>query len=232
MLPASVFGEDGFPAAALELLDSEEFKDRVQGEQELVGWAQGKGEAALKRLIAETDAATEPEVRLRLRDVLKEVVISTHLLKEGQGYVGIQMNEINVAPPGKDEQRGGIWVTWIHPETPAMKAGLQVNDVIIGLNDIKWPAGIGARESFATEIRRLKLGDKVKLEVIRGEGVQEIEMTLAARPLSAEPLARLALMRGGMEKVTPEEVARLEREARDAFFHQWQAARRAGATKP
>ncbi len=232
MLPASVFGDGGFPAAALGSLGSEEYKDRIQAQRDLVAWAREKPEQASDRLLQEHDAAKDPEVRLRLREALKEVVVSEYQRKEGQGYVGIQMDERNVVLPGNGEQRGGVWITWVHPDTPAMKAGLQVNDVVVGLNDLKWPAGLGARESFATEIRRHKPGDKVKLEVLRGAEVKKMDLTLAARPLGLDQAMRLLLLPGGPAEDPAEDLKLLEEQAKDAYFERWLAGKRAAAKKP
>jgi C-terminal processing protease CtpA/Prc len=232
MLPASVFGEGEFPAAALGSLASEEYKDRVQAQRDLIAWGQGKPEQAEERLLKEHDAATDPEVRLRLREALKEVIVSEYQRKEGQGYVGIQMDERNVALPGNNEQRGGVLVTWVHPDTPAMKAGLQVNDVIIGLNDLKWPAGLGAREGFATEIRRHKPGDKVNLEVLRGAEVKKMEMTLTARPMGLDQAMRLFLLPGGPADDPAEDIKALEKKAKNDYFERWLAGKRAAAKKP
>ena len=229
MLPASVFGEGEFPAAALGSLASEDYKDRVQAQRDLIAWGQEKPEQAEERLLKEFDAATDPEVRLRLREALKEVVVSEYQKKEGQGYVGIQMDERNVVLPGENDPRGGVLVTWVHPETPAMKAGLQVNDVIIGLNDLRWTVRVGAREAFAMEIRRHKPGDKVNLEVFRGAEVKKMEMTLAARPMGLE---RAAPLLGAPANDLVEELKLAEKKAKDEYFERWMAGKRAAAKKP
>jgi C-terminal processing protease CtpA/Prc len=233
MLPASVFGDDGFPAAALGSLASEEYKDRVQAQRELIAWGQDKPEQAGERLLQEHDAANDPEVRLRLREALKEIVVAEHQRKDGQGYVGIQMGDLNVAIPGADEQRGGVVVTRVHPDTPAMAAGLQAQDVVVALNDLKWPAGMGARESFANEIRRLKPGDKVMLEVLRGAELKKIEMTLGVRPMGLDQATvPLLMLPGDPVEDLMKNLKVAEKEAKDAYFDRWLAEKRAAPKKP
>ena len=232
MLPASAFGEGEFPSAALGSLGSEEYKDRVQAQRDLIAWGQEKPEQAMERLLHEHDAAVDPEVRLRLREALKEVVISEHQRKDGQGYVGIQMDEQNVAMPGGNEQRGGVLVTWVHPDTPAMKAGLLVQDVIVTLNELKWPAGVGAREGFSNEIRRHKPGDKVKLEVLRGAELKQVELTLGARPMGMDQAMPLLLLPGGPAEDPAAQIRSLEKKAKDEYFERWLAGKRAAAKKP
>src|SRR5688572_24378296 len=83
MLPALAFCDEAFPEAALGSLASEEYKDRVQGQRELTTWAEGRPELAEARLLLEHDATNDPEVRLRLRETLKEVVIAEFQRKEG-----------------------------------------------------------------------------------------------------------------------------------------------------
>jgi len=233
MLPASVFGDGEFPSAALGSLASEEYKDRVQAQRDLVAWGLEKPDEAVGRLLQEHDATTDPEVKLRLREALKEVVISEHQRKDGQGYVGIQMGELNVAIPGGNDQRAGVVITWVHPDTPAKKAGLLAQDIVVALNDLKWPAGVGARESFANEIRRHKPGDKVSLEVLRGAELKKIELTLEARPMGLDQaVAPLLMFPGGPADDPVEDLKLLEKKAKDAFFERWLAEKRAAAKKP
>lgn len=232
MSPATVFGEGEFPSAALGSLASEDYKDRVQAQRDLIAWGLEKPGQAEDRLLKEFDATADPEVRLRLREALKEVIVAEYQKKEGQGYVGIQMDERNVVLPGENEPRGGVLVTRVNPDTPAMKAGLQVNDVIIGLNDFKWPAGPGAREGFAAEIRRHKPGERVNMEIFRGVEVKKIEMTLTARPMGLEQAAPFLLLPGAPGNDLVEELKTLEKKAKDEYFERWLAGKRAAAKKP
>lgn len=232
MLPASAFCDEAFPEAALGSLTSEEYKDRVQAQRDLMTWAEGRSAIAEERLLHEHDAATDPEVRLRLREVLRDVVVAEFQRKEGQGYVGIQMDDRNVQLPGGDEQRGGVGITWIHPDTPAMKAGLQVNDVVVALNDLRWTEGMGAREGFAAEIRRHKPGDKVSLEILRGNDLKKIELTLGARPLGLDEAMKLFLLQGDVGEDPTKDLRAHEKLAKEAYFERWLAAKRADVKKP
>ena len=114
-----------------------------------------------------------------------------------------------------------------------MQAGLLVQDIVVALNDLKWPAGMGARESFANEIRRLKPGDKVKLDVLRGAELKKIELTLGARPMGLDQaVVPLLLFPGGAAEDPAEDLKLLEKKAKDAFFDRWLAEKRAAARKP
>jgi serine protease Do len=64
----------------------------------------------------------------------------------------------------------------IEPDGPAAKAGVQVGDVVIGL------AGKEIRtfQDLAAEVRRHKPGEKVEVELQRGEEVLKMSVTLAA----------------------------------------------------
>ncbi len=229
MLPALAFCAPPFPAAALESLGSEEFKDRVQAQRQLKVWAESRPAEAGDRLLVELDAADDPEVRLRLRETLREIVIAEHQRKDGQGYVGIQMGDHDIVVPGDNKLRGGVLVGWVNDGTPAKRAGIQVNDVVVAINDLNWPAGPGAREAFAAEVMRHKPGDKVALEILRGGEIKTVEVVLTARPMGLNQAAARLWPGDG----DPAEELRLaEQQAQAAFFERWLAAKRAKADKP
>lgn len=64
------------------------------------------------------------------------------------------------------------------PDTPAAKAGLVANDIIIKVND----ETITNKRSLASLIGKYLPGDKIKLIIRRGDETKEIEVTLAALP--------------------------------------------------
>jgi photosystem II stability/assembly factor-like uncharacterized protein len=72
----------------------------------------------------------------------------------------------------------GASLTRVAPEGPGEKAGLKVGDVITKMDgkDIK------TFEALTTAAGQHKVGDKVKLEVLRDNAKMEVELTLAERP--------------------------------------------------
>lgn len=66
------------------------------------------------------------------------------------------------------------------PNTPAAKAGLKEGDVITKVNDDK----VDSKHSLSTLIGKYKVGDSVKLTIIRDDKEQQVSLTLAELPQS------------------------------------------------
>ena len=76
-----------------------------------------------------------------------------------------------------DEDDAKARVTRVVPGSPAEKAGLKVDDVILMFDGKK----IGGYAELAPRIRRKKIGDKVPLEVLRGMETIKLELVLGKR---------------------------------------------------
>ncbi len=87
--------------------------------------------------------------------------------------------------PGHGGQRfqnaNGDVVTFVEPNSPAEKAGLQVNDVITAVDNTK----VDANHALADLIGAHKPGDKVALSVTRGNQTLTINVDLGASPQSS-----------------------------------------------
>ncbi len=71
----------------------------------------------------------------------------------------------------------------ILPDSPADKAGLRMNDVILKLNG----DDAGAMQTFVQSIGTKKPGDKIKLKIKRDGKDKEIEVTLGKMPEQDKP---------------------------------------------
>ena len=76
---------------------------------------------------------------------------------------------------GQDGEKGAR-VTQVSRDSPADRAGLQIDDVIVRVGE----KTIGTYGDLLEEIRRHKVGDKVKVRLRRDGEVKEVEATLAA----------------------------------------------------
>jgi len=76
----------------------------------------------------------------------------------------------------------GAQVARVAENGPASKAGLQVDDIIQSIDG----KTVANSEQLTDAIRERKIGDKVKLKVLRGEKTQEFELTLERRPEAPE----------------------------------------------
>lgn len=205
------------PSPAFELsqkvlfdLCSPEFRVREAAEAETLRWSREKPEAAMCELLRLSRSESDPEVRERCLNVLKELVRDQYL-KDGEGFIGISMlNEImNV--PGDPTPRQVIRVSQIVKGTAAEKSGLQLNDLIAGLDGKCWYDDPAA-ELFSQKIKSKKPGTKVVLEVVRDQKVSKFDLILGKRPINAD-----LLMMGGLRF----DGAAAEKEAQENYFRRW-----------
>jgi hypothetical protein len=235
-LPAVALCQDATTRALVDSLASEDFKQRAAAQRDLSQWALGRPDLGQDWLMREFTAAEEPEIRLRLREVLKTVVIAEHQ-KTGPGYVGITMQDVQASVPGEEGLRGGVAVTRVVPDTPASRAGLRAGDVIVALDQLRWN-GDTAMTAFAEAIKRYKPGEVVQLEILREGELKKIPVTLAPRPMG---LPESNLIPGVPFRVMPmgeaeykaqdERMKALDKAEKEAYFQSWLDQRRAGPGK-
>ena len=216
MFSAIVFASEPPDRALVEALASEEFKDREQAQLDLGRWAEGQADRGADWLLRQMDLAEDPEIRLRLRVVLRQMVVREHQ-KEGPGYIGVRMAPIELAVPGNPAPRGGVRILAVEGDTPASRAGLRAGDVIVALDQLTWK-GEEALKSFADEIKRHKPGTSIELSVFRDGSLKKMPVVLGPRPLSLPEI-------GG--PMPAEDAELLEERAREALFARWLAERRA-----
>ncbi len=161
-------------------------------------------------LFRQSQTAADPEVRARCLAVLKELVTDDYF-KEGEGYIGIRMQDEFANFPGEAKQRAVIRVTQVVPDSAAEKAGVALNDLIGELDGKVWheqPMSL----SFGDKIRQQKPGTKVRIKVLRDGKAVDLAVILGRRPLIADT-----------PFFSDEEVdmEAMERTAKDAFFRRW-----------
>jgi hypothetical protein len=80
----------------------------------------------------------------------------------------------------------GVLVTDVHEETGAAAAGLKAGDEIVEMGAIRTPAGTDLKPI----ITRLKVGDHLKIKVLRGQQVVALEAILLPRMPDSEIVQR------------------------------------------
>jgi len=90
------------------------------------------------------------------------------------GYLGVVMADA--------ESGVGVTVREVQPGTPASKAGIKVNDVVIKIDN----KDIRDRESMLEILGKHKANDRVKVTVIRDDEEIELSVTLARRPANLD----------------------------------------------
>jgi len=97
-----------------------------------------------------------------------------------RGFMGIGLKEIaneEKAPYGLQEDEEGILVTNVDKNTPAEKAGVKADDIIIALNGAK----IVSTENFRFAVASYAPGVEIKLTVLREGSKKEFNVKLADR---------------------------------------------------
>ena len=101
-------------------------------------------------------------------DVARDVVDQLDVTgRAAHGWTGVLGSDV------LDRPGGGVRVRAIVPGSPAEAAGLQVDDVLLGVGDVE----VGNLGELVASIRRLKPGDPVDLTVIRA--TKRIEVPIA-----------------------------------------------------
>jgi 2-alkenal reductase len=119
-------------------------------------------------------------------NLVREIV--AQLISKGnveRAYIGITYQDVNVqiASALNLNVTYGVVITAVEPGTPAAKAGLQENDVILELNGQK----LDQDHPLTTLLFSLKAGDTVTLMVLRDGKQSQIKLTLDVRPASQLP---------------------------------------------
>lgn len=109
--------------------------------------------------------------------------VMDQLVKTGKvtrGYIGVTPQDIDpeLARHFKLTNVSGAVVTSVQPDGPAAKAGVQTGDVITAVDG----AEIADANALRLRISRTAPGTVVKLNIKRGEGTQQIPVTLGTLP--------------------------------------------------
>lgn len=204
------------PLEALQKLKSSEFHDREHAQTELLAWARTNTAPAMAELFTQSRNANDPEVRERCLAILHELV-NDEYLKEGEGYIGVGLGRdeiVNVQ--GDPTPRHVIRVTQVQNGSPAEKADLRLNDLIVGLDRDVWHE-LDASELFRKKIRLMKPTTKAALKILRDGGLIAIEVDLGRRPLMADN----PFFNG--QNI---DLEASERAAKEAYFRLWLSQRK------
>ncbi|MES2923433.1 MAG: PDZ domain-containing protein [Verrucomicrobiota bacterium] len=194
------------PPKTLEGLGSKQFREREAAQEELLTWARTQSSPAMDELLRQSRIADDPEVRERCNSVLRTLVTDEYL-NEGEGYIGIGLKDEISDVPGEPKPRGVIRVTEVKPGSPAERAGIRPNDLIVGINGEVWPYIL-----FQANVRLMKPNMQVDLKVLRDGGLVDLKVTLGRRPLGADA-----------QLFDPEA---MERAAKEAYFRRWLSLRK------
>jgi PDZ domain len=216
-LPIFASGSRGveIPSGSLSNLSADQFRTRKHAEAEILAWARQRPAPAMDAIYGHSRTSPDPEVRERCLSILRDLVADEYL-RDGEGYIGIRMQDEITNVPGDPKPRGAIRVIQVVAGSAAESAGLQLNDLIVGLNEEIWHERV-ISFAFGDRIRHFKPNAVVNLKVLRAGNLIELPVKLGRRPLFAE---------NPFIEQTEEEIAEAEKAAQAAHFKRWLEDRR------
>jgi C-terminal processing protease CtpA/Prc len=199
-------GSEPIPAELVKGLGSEEFAKREVSQSELLEWAKGREHAGVE-ILKMSRRSDDPEVQKRSSEILRNLSDEDYL-SDGQGYLGITMQEEKIQGEPNGKEQIGIRILGLMKGSPAEQAGIKQGDLIIALDGKTWNE-IGAVTVFGDVISKTKPLVEVILTVKRREpDPVEIPVKLGKRPINDLREAR-------------ESLQLLDEQARERHFRDW-----------
>jgi serine protease Do len=138
--------------------------------------------------------------------------ILSDLIKQGKvvrPWLGISVQDLTpeMAEQFQVKEKEGVLVAQIHPGTGAEKAGLTSGDIIKSVDD----KTIKNVNELIKEIQKKKVGQKVKLSVVRDGKPMTIEVTTSAMPEKPEAIKEKEIeekLGARVQELTPQLAAR------------------------
>ncbi|MBM3860317.1 MAG: PDZ domain-containing protein [Verrucomicrobia bacterium] len=171
---------------AIGNLGHERFAEREAAQQRLLEMGDADHKALLAACVPVYRETKDPEVKMRLKDVMATVV-DKHLFRAPRGYLGVRLNRVHVRGGGQFIAAGtvippgAVWVAQVLDDTGAQKAGLQANDCIIGLDGKPCEEG---PDGFIEYVQAKRPGEKVSLSVLRGATTNAVSAVLGELPIA------------------------------------------------
>jgi predicted metalloprotease with PDZ domain len=208
ILAFSAFGEE-VPKSLLEGLSSEQFKEREASQIELGKWADEKGPSAISAIYKVYAESDDPELRNRCYQALRKQSDKDYL-KDGKGYLGVQMREELHDLPGDDKPRICVRITFVVVGSQADLAGIQAGDLIASMDGKKWYEQ-GSIDEFSETIASYKPQRRIVFEVMRAgkDELIQVPVILGRRPVE------------DLRSMYYQDLEKLDSEARDRHFKEW-----------
>jgi S1-C subfamily serine protease len=124
----------------------------------------------------------------RIKFVTDQLISSGKLTSSGQGFLGIQGQDVTAQLAVADNlaAQQGVLVTGFATDaagtSPAQQAGLRAGDVIIAVNGQQ----ISGNDDLASALLNLTPGTQVTLTLLRGSAQQTVKVTLGERPVNSQ----------------------------------------------
>lgn len=164
-------------------LRSPEYEKRTQAVQHLTDL----GPRCFTQLREAYHQTDDLELALQIENIVRTAYLNREVYSQ-HGFLGVSLwpyptprTEYNVV--NLPEGRAGVQLARVIDDTGASRAGLQLKDVVIAVDD-QPVEGVGQElvERFSRGISQRKPGDQMRLTVLRPDGQHEIDVTLGTCP--------------------------------------------------
>jgi len=145
----------------------------------------------------------EPEVIMRLAPILEEAATFHHFSRTNKGYIGVTLVTAKFTD-GAGKLIPAVQITSVYSNTPASRAGLRTNDMIVALDDKRIEPWM-QNDDFIRQVQRGDPGDSLQLHIARNDGIHKLRLTLGDRPASVSTAARGLFYRAYYGQRTPED---------------------------
>lgn len=208
------FSEEISANNLLKLLASEKFKERESAQAELCKYAEKNGVGLIYHAYLNSE---DPEVRKRCYQILRSQSDKDYL-KDGQGYLGVQMREEIILLEGDERPRVCIRIIMVVSSGPADKSGIKLGDLIVSINQEKWYEP-NLMDSLIKKISEMKPMQTLQMRIQRtGEAkLLDMPVTLGKRPVE------------DLRMIHPDSVVELEENARQKHFEEWLKVQQIGS---
>jgi C-terminal processing protease CtpA/Prc len=163
----------------LEALDSEVFIKRQEATDEIRNWALKNRDQALAEIPRQLTATEDPEIRLRLTGILRDIFVP-----KTRALFGFQYESIRT-PSVKGNLKTVLKVEMVMRNTAAANGGLKRHDTIIALNGEPFSPELsddGITRLFAKQIP----GEAVIFHLLRDKKTIEIALSPMEHEITPE----------------------------------------------
>jgi len=113
----------------------------------------------------------------RVRMAAEEIIVYGRVRRGWLGIVGVTLDRRIARYYGVSVDRG-VLIVKVDRGSPAYRSGLKEGDVIVGIGGYK----VENLEEFLTQLYRYKVGDRVRIDVVRGMDIFRFDVTLTHPP--------------------------------------------------
>ena len=177
-------------------------------------WASEAQPESLDLLLQLSKGHSDAEVRIRAVKTLEKLVGRIYEAN-GEGYIGIRMNDKAVVLPGEEKRIPAVLIIEVVPDSAAARAGMRPGDCITriaGEGFSSLPQNQLATSGLRQRIQQMKPGTTIEIEILRGAQLSTLSVTLGRRPAALDEMGLNYSLKLASE---------LEKQRKEEHFRKW-----------